>query len=157
MIRNLKEKSHFCYRSVEVQPNQSQGLSLDLTLLLFSLHFLSYRLTHSMLNVGINDNIVELLAQMPGGNRRFALDTYQRFLQMFGCYILSIESKVYDDALKAIKAQENVESETDLSEQGLEHLVQLFKLIANVPQDPMTQFWLVIRKFYESFAYGPLV
>jgi pyruvate, orthophosphate dikinase len=109
------------------------------------------RLTHSVLNVGINDNIVELLSV--GGNRRFALDTYQRFLQMFGCYILSIESKLYDDALKSIKVQENVESETDLSVEGLERLVQLFKLIANVPQDPMTQFLMVIRKFYESFAY----
>jgi pyruvate, orthophosphate dikinase len=110
-----------------------------------------YRLMHSILNVGINDEIVEILAEMPGANRKFALDTYQRFLQMFGCNVLQVDPKLYDDALKAQKIQEGVESETELSEEGLEHLVHIFKLIANVPQDPMTQFWMIIQKLYETF------
>lgn len=105
---------------------------------------------HSVLNVGINDEIVEILAVMPGANRRFALDTYQRFLHMFGCNVLEMDSKLYDDAVKAQKILEGVQSETDISEEGLEHLVHIFKLIANVPQDPMRQFWMVIQKLYET-------
>lgn len=108
---------------------------------------------HSMLNVGINDEIVEYLAEIPGGSRRFALDTYQRFLQMFGCYVLSSDPKLYDDAIKAQKSQEGVTSETDLSEQGMENLVRIFKLIANVPQDPMQQFWMIIQKLYDTMEY----
>jgi hypothetical protein len=111
---------------------------------------------HSILNVGINDEVVEILAEMPGANRKFALDTYQRFLQTFGCNVLEVDSKLYDDALKAQKIQEGVESETDLSEEGLEHLVRIFKLIANVPQDPMSQFWMIIQKLYETMKSLPL-
>lgn len=105
---------------------------------------------HSILNVGLNDTAVERLAEMPGASRRFALDTYQRFLQMFGCFVLSVESERYDEIIKMAKSLEGVKSETELSEQGLQYLVDQFKNLSDVPHEPFEQLWLIIQKIYES-------
>ena len=107
---------------------------------------------HSVLNVGLNDTIVERLAEVPGASRRFALDTYQRFLKMFTCFVLSVDSKLLEEKIKLIKSIEGVENETELSEQGLEYLIEQFKSLCEVPSDPIEQLWLTLEKIYDSAA-----
>lgn len=105
---------------------------------------------HSILNVGINEYVVERLAEMPGASRKFALDTYQRFLQMFGVYVLSVENSRYEEVIKLAKSLEGVNHETELSEHGLQYLIDNFRHICDVPHDPFEQLWLIIQKIYES-------
>jgi pyruvate, orthophosphate dikinase len=111
---------------------------------------LALRLMDSFLNVGINDEICERLASMPGGNRRFALDTYQRFLQLFGKTVLSLDSEIYDNIIRIVTGGEGVKTEAELSELGLETLVEQFKRVALVPENPMKQFWMVLRRMLDS-------
>jgi len=49
----------------------------------------------TILNLGLNDEVAEGLARLTG-NRRFALDAYRRFLQMFGKIVLGIEGEKFD-------------------------------------------------------------
>lgn len=55
----------------------------------------------TVLNVGLNDRIVKALAAKAGD--RFAWDSYRRFLQMFGCAVVGLESSAFDDELRAVK------------------------------------------------------
>jgi pyruvate, orthophosphate dikinase len=104
----------------------------------------------SFLNVGINDSVCERLSQSPGSGVRFALDTYQRFLRTFGCWLLMVEERVYDHIANIAMAAEGVQDVADLSEQGLRSLVEQFKGVAPVPQDPKEQFWMIIRGMLDS-------
>lgn len=87
---------------------------------------------------------------MPGGNRRFALDTYQRFLHTFGETVLSIDSKIYENIIHVATRGEGVDRVADLSEQGLEYLVDVFKKLGPIPENPMRQFWMVLKKMLDS-------
>jgi pyruvate,orthophosphate dikinase len=49
----------------------------------------------TVLNVGMNDETVKQLAEA-SGNLTFALDTYRRFLQMFGTVVLGKDKALYD-------------------------------------------------------------
>ena len=49
----------------------------------------------TVLNVGMNDETVKHLAEA-SGNLMFALDTYRRFLQMFGTVVLGKDKALYD-------------------------------------------------------------
>jgi pyruvate,orthophosphate dikinase len=49
----------------------------------------------TVLNLGINDEVVEVMKNITH-NERFALDTYRRFLQMFGTVVLSKEKELYE-------------------------------------------------------------
>ena len=47
----------------------------------------------TVLNVGLNDESVQGLAAMAGGDERFAWDSYRRLLQMFGTTVLGIDGE----------------------------------------------------------------
>jgi pyruvate, orthophosphate dikinase len=117
----------------------------------FLSQLLASSLMASFLNVGINDQVCECLAQSPGGGGiKFALDLYQRFLRMFGCWILLAQERLYDDIVAVITAAEGVADPADLSEQGLRYLVEQFKGVVHVPQDPMRQFWMIVKGMLDS-------
>lgn len=104
----------------------------------------------SLLNIGMNDQVCELLALTPGGSRRFALDTYRQFLEMFGTRFLSVAPRVYEDILRVVIVGEGVETANELSESAMQHLVDQYKRVASVPEDPMKQFWIAIKGIYDS-------
>src|SRR3989338_8032019 len=49
----------------------------------------------TILNLGINPDAVEGLAELTG-NERFALDSYRRFIQMFGNVVLGVKHEVFE-------------------------------------------------------------
>src|SRR6186713_1077506 len=53
----------------------------------------------TVLNLGLNDESVEGLAETTG-NERFAWDSYRRFVQMYGNVVLGIEGERFEDAIK---------------------------------------------------------
>ncbi len=54
----------------------------------------------TILNLGLNDTIAAGLAAKMGGNERFALDAYRRFILTFSDVVLGIERKHFDEALE---------------------------------------------------------
>lgn len=56
----------------------------------------------TVLNLGLNDETLKSLIALTG-NERFALDSYRRFLQMFGDVVLGLEHHDFEHALEKIK------------------------------------------------------
>ena len=80
----------------------------------------------TILNLGINDRAVEGLAAQ-SGSRRFAFDSYRRFLQMFGNVVMGIDGDHFEHRLDALKKEKGVAQDTELTAEDLEQLVQDFK------------------------------
>jgi pyruvate,orthophosphate dikinase len=104
----------------------------------------------TVLNVGINDQIVENMAHI-SLNPRWAYDTYRRFLQMFGNVVLNLDEKPYEDILSAARGKRNVPHDSQLEEEDLKEVVKQFKLLANVPEDPWVQLDMAIQAVFRSW------
>ena len=53
----------------------------------------------TVLNLGLNDETVEGLAKL-SGDRRFALDSYRRFITMYSDVVLGVHHHTYEDILE---------------------------------------------------------
>ena len=73
----------------------------------------------TVLNLGLNDTTVEALAKK-SGDRRFAFDSYRRFVQMYSDVVLGIEINHFEKHLERAKEKRGVKQETGL--EGSKHL-----------------------------------
>ncbi|NHB67104.1 pyruvate, phosphate dikinase [Perlabentimonas gracilis] len=86
----------------------------------------------TVLNLGLNDEVVEGLAAKTG-NPRFAWDSYRRFIQMFGDVVMGMkpESKEdhdpFEEIIDHMKEERGIELDTQFSPEDLKELVKRFK------------------------------
>ncbi|MGA7572872.1 MAG: pyruvate, phosphate dikinase, partial [Terriglobales bacterium] len=80
----------------------------------------------TILNLGLNDQSVEALAQRTG-NPRFAYDSYRRLIQMFGNVVLDIEKSVFDEIFDAKKKQKKTKFDTGLDAKALQEVIAEYK------------------------------
>ena len=52
----------------------------------------------TVLNLGLNDATVEGLAEL-AGDRRFAFDSYRRFIQMYSNVVLGLDHHMFEEIL----------------------------------------------------------
>ncbi len=116
----------------------------------------------TVLNLGLNDTTVLGLAAKTG-NRRFAYDSYRRFVQMYGDVVLGMkpESKDEEDPFEVIlekkKRQVGAEFDTDLDTDALIDLVDQFKNAIHqrtghqFPEDPHDQLWGAMGAVFGSW------
>ncbi len=110
----------------------------------------------TILNLGLNDSTLEGLAQK-SNNRRFALDSYRRFIHMFGNVVLQVPHYQFESALDDLKRQHNINLDTDLEEQHLFELIQQYKNIVQknaerpFPQNPLEQLKQAIAAVFQSW------
>ncbi|MBS3819380.1 pyruvate, phosphate dikinase [bacterium] len=110
----------------------------------------------TILNLGLNDQTVEGLAKK-SQDRRFALDCYRRFIQMFGDVVLKVPKKKFGETLKNKKKEDQVEYDYQLSEKALEDIISQYKEIIsqesdrNFPQDVNKQLFMAIDAVFESW------
>ena len=64
----------------------------------------------TVLNLGLNDITVEALAKK-SGDRRFAFDSYRRFVQMYSDVVLGIEINHFEKHLERAKEKRGVKQE----------------------------------------------
>lgn len=79
----------------------------------------------TVLNVGLDDDIVEALAEECG--ERFAFDCYRRLLDMFGDVVLGIPHEKFEHEISAVKKQQNVKFDLELGPKDMREVVQRFK------------------------------
>ena len=123
----------------------------------------------TVLNLGMNDQSVQgLIAQTE--NPRFAWDSYRRFIQMFSDVVMGVDADLFENAITARKLLAGVKSDTELTSEDLQALVDDFKRIfaENVsveehpevagadgkpvfPQDPSVQLLLAIQAVFGSW------
>ena len=111
----------------------------------------------TILNLGLNDETVQGLAQT-SGDRRFAFDAYRRLLQMYGDVVLGVPHARFEEALSELKGEagDRAMLDADLSAEALETLVGRYQeLIASAgrpfPQDVHAQLWGAIEAVFGSW------
>ncbi len=110
----------------------------------------------TILNLGISDDTVEALGA-EAGNPRFAWDAYRRFIAMYSEIVEGVPAYVYEDALRAMKADRGVEQDTELTSDDLTELVGVFKELSRkhmgeeFPADPVEQLRRAIAAVFSSW------
>ncbi len=110
----------------------------------------------TILNLGINDETVEGLART-AKDRRFALDSYRRFIQMYSNVVLGIDHHNFETKLETIRKEAGVKSDPEIPETLLEKLIEQYKEIVleesgkAFPQDVDDQLWGAINAVFESW------
>src|ERR1700716_625902 len=95
----------------------------------------------TVLNLGLHDQTVNGLAAL-AGDRRFAFDSYRRFIQMYSNVVLGLDHNMFEEILDDQKDALGVTIDTDLAAEDWEKVVAEYKaavereLGAPFPQDP---------------------
>jgi len=109
----------------------------------------------TILNLGLNDEIAEGLASLTS-NKRFAYDTYRRFIQLFGKVVLGVDEDVLSKVLDDEKKRRGVALDSDLDADSMKRVADSYKeILAKVgkplPQDPTKQLELAIEAVFRSW------
>ncbi|MEC7049006.1 MAG: pyruvate, phosphate dikinase [Pseudomonadota bacterium] len=110
----------------------------------------------TVLNLGLNDDTVVGLAAR-ANDKRFAYDSYRRFIQMYADVVMEVDHGLFEDALEELKLRCGVFDDTGLTGDDLEALVTTYKQIGEeeaerpFPQDPHDQLWGAIGAVFNSW------
>jgi len=110
----------------------------------------------TILNLGLNDENVERLGTL-SGDRRFAYDSYRRFIQMYGNVVLELDHSEFERMLEDKRLEEGFEVDSEISVEGLMALVRQYKAYVleetgrPFPSDPMEQLWGSIKAVFDSW------
>ncbi len=110
----------------------------------------------TVLNLGLNDETAEGLAKKTG-DRRFALDSYRRFIQMYSDVVLGVDHFLFDDVLDSVKRANAYTLDTDLSAADWEDVIEGYKRVvadetpSGFPQDAREQLWGAVGAVFGSW------
>ena len=110
----------------------------------------------TILNLGLNDQTVEGLARR-SGNRRFAYDSYRRFIQMYSAVVLGIGHGEFEDVLENHKNLKGFQRDTELAAEDWEEVIAEYKEIVErergklFPQDIHEQLWGAVAAVFGSW------
>ena len=116
----------------------------------------------TILNLGLNDEVVEGLAKKTG-RPRFAWDSYRRFVQMYGDVVLGLKPANKDDIdpfeaiIMEVKKAKGVKLDNELDTDDLKELVVRFKAAVKAqtgkdfPTDVKEQLWGAIFAVFRNW------
>ncbi|MBL3538308.1 pyruvate, phosphate dikinase [Aminivibrio sp.] len=110
----------------------------------------------TVLNLGLNDESVESLARV-SGDRRFAFDSYRRFIQMYGNVVHGVTGDAFEEVLEHEKKTLGVTFDNEIPEKSLVEIVAKFKEIFkksagfDFPSDPWQQLRNAIVAVFRSW------
>jgi len=116
---------------------------------------------NTVLNLGINDDAVKLLAEK-SGNPRFAWDSYRRFIQMYGDVVMGVsaakgEIDPFEVEIDKLKEERGIKQDTEFNVEDLQKLVVAFKKVVKersgkeFPTNPWDQLWGAICAVFDSW------
>ena len=111
----------------------------------------------TILNLGLNDQTVEVVAKQ-SNNRRFAYDSYRRFIQMYSDVVCEIDKEKFEEKLTELKTKNGYESDLDITADDFENIIipqykEIFKteLGRDFPQDAKEQLMGAILAVFRSW------
>src|SRR5438128_2748853 len=110
----------------------------------------------TVLNLGLNDATVQALAKN-SGDKRFAYDSYRRFITMYSDVVLGLGHHHFEEILDDHKDRNGYTLDTDLTADDWVDLVGRYKKRleeehgAPFPQDPHEQLWGAISAVFGSW------
>ncbi|MGA8077552.1 MAG: PEP/pyruvate-binding domain-containing protein, partial [Xanthobacteraceae bacterium] len=110
----------------------------------------------TVLNLGLNDVTVNALAEK-SGDRRFAQDSYRRFITMYSDVVLGIEHHHFEEILDDHKDRNGYSLDTELDASDWSEVIARYKERVEeetgrpFPQDPHAQLWGAIGAVFGSW------
>ena len=111
----------------------------------------------TVLNLGLNDQTVEGLARR-SGDRRFAYDTYRRFIQMYADVVLGIDHELFEEIARELQKSQRLRTRHRAQRRGLGASSSArFKALVEselgqpFPQDLHAQLWGAIAAVFGSW------
>jgi pyruvate, phosphate dikinase len=116
----------------------------------------------TILNLGLNDDVVEGLTRKTG-NPRFAWDSYRRFVQMYGDVVLGMKPEnkedidPFEEIIEDVKKAKGVKLDNELEVEDLKELVKRFKAAVkkqtgkDFPTCAYDQLWGAICAVFDSW------
>ncbi|MBO6483581.1 MAG: pyruvate, phosphate dikinase [Pelagibacteraceae bacterium] len=110
----------------------------------------------TILNLGLNDKTTEALSKKTS-NKRFARDSYRRFIQMYGNVVLGVKSHLFEEIIDNYKLTKGVLLDTELDSDDWDGLIKNFKNLIlektkkNFPQDVYEQLFGAIKAVFLSW------
>jgi pyruvate,orthophosphate dikinase len=110
----------------------------------------------TILNVGLNDQSVEVLAKRTG-NPRFAFDSYRRLIQMFGEIVMEVPKHAFEDIFDGKKKKHKLLYDTELDAEALRWIAKAYqgavKKLTNrsFPQAPQEQLMMARDAVFRSW------
>ena len=111
----------------------------------------------TVFNLGLND---ETVAGPGRGSRRTSaspIDSYRRFIQMYGDVVLGVDHYLFEEALEEAKTEAGVRFDNELDALALKKLVETYKAIVKretgdaFPDDPEEQLWGAVGAVFGSW------
>jgi len=110
----------------------------------------------TVLNLGLNDETVEGLAKL-SGDRRFAYDSYRRFIQMYSNVVLNLEHHMFEEILDDHKERLDINVDTGLTADDWAQVIKDYKAAVQdhlgkpFPQDAQEQLWGAVGAVFASW------
>ena len=110
----------------------------------------------TILNLGINDTVVKVVEESTG-NKRFAYDSYRRFIQMFSDVVMQLPKSRFEQIIDDVKEKKGITSDLDLNADDMVELTEKFKafykenLNEEFPQDPKVQLERSVEAVFRSW------
>ncbi len=77
----------------------------------------------TILNLGLNEEVVEVMAKK-SGNPRWAYDCYRRFIQMYSDVVMEVGKKYFEELIDKMKEEKGVTQDTELTAEDLKELAE---------------------------------
>ena len=110
----------------------------------------------TVLNLGLNDEVAKGFAKATN-NKRFAYDSYRRFIQMFADVVKGYPKASFERYFDKIKEEKKVKSDLELTADDMEEVTLRFKenykklAGEEFPQDPKVQLIEAVKAVFRSW------
>lgn len=110
----------------------------------------------TILNLGLNDESTKGLSDLTE-NRKFALDSFRRFIQMYGNVVMEIDSKKFEDIIEKSKKARGIKFDIELDEDALCEIIDEYKRIVRYgedggfPSEPEVQLIEAVKAVFRSW------
>ena len=110
----------------------------------------------TVLNLGLNDETVEGLAAH-SHDRRFAYDSYRRFISMYSDVVLGVDHAEFEDILGGFKEERGYALDTAITADEWQALIVRYKALVEehtgsaFPQDVKEQLWGAVGAVFKSW------
>ncbi|MBI2717710.1 MAG: pyruvate, phosphate dikinase [Rhizobiales bacterium] len=110
----------------------------------------------TVLNLGLNDETVEGLAAL-SLDRRFAYDSYRRFISMYSDVVLGVDHGEFEDILSGFKDSHDYALDTEITAEQWHGLIARYKALVEehlgkpFPQDVNEQLWGAVGAVFQSW------
>ena len=110
----------------------------------------------TVLNLGLNDEVTKEFA-IATNNKRFAYDSYRRFIMMFADVVKGYSKSSFERILDKMKEEKNAKFDTDLNEDDMYEVAMKFKEVykelsgVEFPQDPKEQLIEAVTAVFRSW------